>query len=247
MPILGAVLLVIQLCFAYHALKTGRQWWWIGIIMGFPVGGCLLYYFIEVFPNTRESRKAEKAVQALVKSFDPDKSLREKVANLEDCGSVDNRMTLAASCMDRKMYRDAIALYRSCLAGVYAADPNIRFGLATALLGAEDWKEAHAITQALRQSHAAFRSAEVQLIAGRALEAMGRFDEALAEYRVLADTYVGEEGRWRYGALLVRMGRGGEASDVFQRMLRNAKRQPEHYRDAQREWLALAEQQIQAR
>ena len=26
MPILGAVVLLIQLCFAYHALKTGRAW-----------------------------------------------------------------------------------------------------------------------------------------------------------------------------------------------------------------------------
>lgn len=102
MPILGAVVLLIQLCFAYHALKTGRPWWWIGIIMGFPVGGCLLYYFIEVFPNTRESRKAEKAVQSIVKSFDPDKSLREHVANLEDCGSVDNRIALARSCVARE-------------------------------------------------------------------------------------------------------------------------------------------------
>ena len=77
MPILGAVVLLIQLCFAYHALKTGRPYWWLFVIMGFPVIGCLLYYFVEVFPTSRESRKAEKAVQAIVKSFDPDKSLRE--------------------------------------------------------------------------------------------------------------------------------------------------------------------------
>ena len=65
MPILGAVVLLIQLCFAYHALKTGRAWWWIGIIMAMPVAGCLLYYFIEVFPNTRESRKAERTKKAI--------------------------------------------------------------------------------------------------------------------------------------------------------------------------------------
>ena len=245
MPLLGAILLIIQACFAYHALKTGRPYWWLFVIMGFPVGGCLLYYFIEVFPNTRESRKAEKAVQALVKSFDPDKSMREKVANLEDCGSVDNRMALAGSCMDRKMYREAISLYRSCLNGVYASDPNIRFGLGAALLGVDEFQEAHAVAQALRKSHPSFRAPEVQMVAARSLEGLGRFDEALTEYRVLADTYAGEEGRWRCGALLVRMGRAAEAGDVFQRMLRNAKRMPDHYREAQHEWLALAEQQTQ--
>jgi hypothetical protein len=63
---------------------------------------------------------------------------------------------------------------------------------------------------------------------------------------VLADTYVGEEGRWRYGALLVRMGRAAEAGQMFQRMLRNAERMPEHYREAQQEWLALAREQVKA-
>jgi hypothetical protein len=246
MPILGAVLLVIQLCFAYHALKTGRQWWWIGIIMGFPVGGCLLYYFIEVFPTTRESRKAEKAVQAIVKSFDPDKSLREHVANLEDCGSVDNRIALARSCTDRGMHREAASLYKSCLTGVHESDPAIRFGLAAALLGAEDWKEAHVVAHALRQSQPKFRTEELRLLDARALEGLGRFDEALAEYRVLADTYVGEEGRWRYGALLVRMGRNAEAGEIFNRMLRSAARLPEQYREAQEQWLALAREQTKA-
>ena len=135
MPILGAVVLLIQICFAYHALKTGRPYWWLFVIMAAPVVGCVLYYFIEVFPNTRESRKAEKAVQALAKSFDPDKSLREHVADLEDCGSVDNRIALARSCMERRLYPEAISLYRSCLNGVHASDPDLRFGLASAHLG----------------------------------------------------------------------------------------------------------------
>jgi hypothetical protein len=245
MPILGAILLLIQACFAYHALKTGRPYWWLFVIMGFPVMGCVLYYFIEVFPTSRESRKAEKAVRAIAKSFDPDKSLREKVANLEDCGSVDNRLLLARSCMERAMYRDAASLYRSCLAGVHATDPAIRHGLASALLGAGQFNEAHAIAQALRQSHVPYRAAEVQLIAARALEGSGRLDEALAEYRLLADVYSGEEGRWRFGALLARMGRADEAKEVFRRMLRNAERLPEHYREAQDQWLALARGQMQ--
>ena len=39
MPILGAILLLIQGCFAYHALKTSRPYWWLFVIMGFPVMG----------------------------------------------------------------------------------------------------------------------------------------------------------------------------------------------------------------
>jgi hypothetical protein len=244
MPILGAIVLGIQLCFAYHALKTGRPYWWLFVIMAFPVLGCVLYYFVEVFPNTRESVKAEKAVRQIARSFDPDKSLRENVANLEDCGSVDNRVALARSCMDRKMYREAASLYRSCLNGVHESDPDIRFGLAAALLAMDDFKEALAVAQPLRQSHPSFRGPEVALVAARALEGVNRYDEALAEYRVLADTYSGEEGRWRYGALLSRMGQKQDAEEIFRRILRNADRMPEHYREAQHEWLSLARGQM---
>jgi hypothetical protein len=246
MPILGAIVLVIQLCFAYHAYSTGRPRWWLAVIMAFPVMGCVAYYFIEVFPTTRESRKVDKAVRAIARSFDPDKSLRENVANLEDCGSVENRISLARSCMERRMYGEAAALYRSCLTGVHATDPNLSFGLAGALLGAGQFRDAYDTAQALRQSQPSFRNAEVQLIAARALEGGGQFDDALAAYRELADTFSGEEGRWRYGALLLRMGRTSEAAEVFKRMLRNAERMPEHYRETQQEWLSLARGRMQS-
>jgi hypothetical protein len=245
MPLLGGIVLAIQLCFAYHALKTGRAYWWLFVIMGFPVMGCVLYYFVEVFPTSRESRKAEKAARAIARALDPDKELRAAVADVEACGSVENRMRLARECMEHGMYPDAVALYRSCLTGVHEADPHIRHGLAVALLEAGKLEEALGMAQKLRVSHPAFRATEVGLVIARALEGLSRLDEALAELTVLADTYPGEEGRWRYGALLRRLGRGDDAREVFRRMLRNAERQPSHYRDAQRDWLDLAREGMQ--
>jgi hypothetical protein len=245
MPILGAITLLIQLCFAYHALKTGRAYWWLFVIMGFPVVGCVLYYFVEVFPSSRESRKAEKAVRAIAKALDPDKALRARVADLEACGSVENRVLLARECIDQRMPAEAAALYRSCLVGVHADDPDIRFGLASALLAHGEHAEALAVAQKLRASHPAHRPADVGLVLARSLEGANRLEEALAELKLLAETYPGEEGRWRYGALLARLGRPAEAQDVFRRMLRNAERLPGHYREAQSHWLSLARDNMQ--
>jgi len=39
-----------------HALKTRRPYWWIFVIMAAPVMGCVIYYFVEVFPGTRGRR-----------------------------------------------------------------------------------------------------------------------------------------------------------------------------------------------
>lgn len=245
MPIVGGIVLLVQLCFAYHALKTGRPYWWLFVIMAFPVMGCVLYYFVEVFPSSRESRKAEKAVRAIAKAFDPDKDLRARVADVEACGSVENRMLLARECIERGMFQEAAALYRSCLAGIHQRDPDLRFGLAHALLLNGTHAEALSFAHELRASHPAFRPAEVGLVIARALEAANRLEEALAELKVLAETYPGEEGRWRYGALLARLGRSEDAQEVFRRMVRNGERQPEHYREAQKDWLDLARQQVQ--
>lgn len=246
MPIVGGMVLAIQVCFAYHALRTRRPYWWLFVIMGFPVMGCVLYYFVEVFPSSRESRSAEKAVRAIAKAFDPEKDLRAAVADVEACGSVENRVRLARECCEHRMYDEAAALYRSCLSGVHEADPDIRHGLATASVLGGRFQEALAAAIKLRASHPSFRPAEVGLVVARALEGAGKLDEALAELKVLADTYPGEEGRWRYGALLRRLGRADEAHEVFRRMVRNAERQPSHYRDAQRGWLDLARESLHA-
>jgi hypothetical protein len=199
-----------------------------------------------VFPTSRESRSAEKAVRAIAKAFDPDKELRAAVADVEACGSVENRVRLARECMEHRMHDDAAALYRSCLNGVHETDPDIRHGLAGALLQAGKFEEALPVAQKLRVSHPSFRAAEVGLIVARSLEGANRLDEALEELKLLADTYPGEEGRWRYGALLRRLGRADDAQEVFRRMLRNAERQPSHYRDAQRGWLDMARESMQA-
>jgi hypothetical protein len=246
MPVIGAVVLFIQLCFAYHALKTGRPYWWLFILMAFPVIGCVLYYVVEVFPTSRESRNAEQAVRSIVKALDPEKDLRARVADVEACGSVDNRIALARECAARNLYGEAAALYRSCLTGIHADDPDIRLGLAGALLHALSCDEAAALAQMLRQSHPTFRVNDVRLVLARSFEGMGRVEDALAEYGVLAETFPGEEGRWRYGALLARAGRAEQAQNVFQSMLRNAERMPGYYRDTQREWLMRARQGVQA-
>ena len=246
MPIVGGIVLLIQLCFAYHALKTGRPYWWLFVIMAFPVMGCVLYYFIEVFPSSRESRKAEKAVRAVAKAWDPERTLREKVADLESCGSVENRVQLAKSCMGHRMYADAATLYRSCLSGVYENDPDIRFGLAEAHLMNGAPSLALELAQKLRASHPAFRKAEVIMVMAKSLEAMERLEDALAQYRHLADIYPGEEGRWRYAAVLSRLNRAPEAREVMERMLRNSERMPDHYRETQGEWLKLAREALHA-
>src|SRR4029077_3585919 len=213
MPIVGAVVLLIQFCFAYHALKSGRPDWWVFIIMGFPVMGCVIYYFVEVFPGSREQRRAAKAARAIARVLEPDAELKKRVADLEVCGSVDNRMALAEECMQHQIYPEAIKLYESCLTGAYAGDGTLLYGLSRAAVEAHDWARAAGALERLKraaprtrpaevgllEAHAGARAggalerlrrraprpgpAEVGLLEARLLEGRGETDAALAAYR----------------------------------------------------------------
>ena len=243
MPILGAIVVVIQLCFAYHVFKTGRPYWWIFVIMAFPVMGCLIYYFVEVFPGSREHRSANKAARTLVRVLQPDADLKRRAEELEICGSVDNKISMAAECMNHQMYVEAAKLYESCLNGAYASDGVILFGLAQALVESGDWHKASATIARLKADAPKVKPLEVRLLEARIAEGRGDNDAALAQYRELVPAFVGLEARYRYGSLLLRLGKTEAAMEMFNEVVKHARRFASSIEDEER-WAEAAKQAI---
>jgi hypothetical protein len=243
MPILGGVVVLIQFCFAFHALKTGRPYWWIFIIMAFPVMGCLIYYFVEVFPGSREHRRANRAARTLARALQPDAELRKRTEELEICGSVDNRISLAAECMNSGLYLEAARLYESCLNGAYASDGALLFGLAKAAVEAGDWHKAGATLERLKSEAPRTRPLEVRLLEARVLEGREDHNAALALYAQLVPVFVGLEAKYRYGRLLSRLGRHEAALDMFNEVLKHARRAASPVEEEE-QWALAARQAI---
>ena len=243
MPILGALVLLIQFCFAYHVLKTGRPYWWMFIIMAFPVMGCVIYYFVEVFPGSREHRKALRTARAIARAVQPDAELKKRVEDLAICGSLDNRMALAAECMSHRMFGEAARLYESCLEGAYANDGAILFGLARAAVESGDWRKAEEALGRLKSAAPKLRALEARLLQARVHEGVGEYDAALAVYREILPAFVGLEARYRYGRLLLRVGRQEAAMGVFDEVVRHAKRFASSIEDEE-QWAQAARQAI---
>jgi len=246
---LAIVVFIIQACFAYHALKTGRPYWWIFIIMGFPVMGCLIYYFVEVWPSTRESAKAaravQKAVDGLSRKMEPDKELKRRLAELELNPSVDNKLSLAAECMASHLPGEAAKLYRSCLAGPYSADPHIKLALALAELAGDDPAGARITASGLLAQHAGYKTGEVSLILARACEALGEMPAAEGAYAEAVKAYSGEEARYRYASMLKAAGQGERARALFAEIIKYSERSPEHYRETQADWIKAARRELE--
>lgn len=245
MRLLAGILVVIQFCFAFHVFKTGRPYWWMFVIMGFPVMGCLIYYFVEVFPGSREQRRANRAARDVMRALKPDAELKKRAAELEVCGSTDNRLMLADECCAHRMHAEAMRLYESCLQGMYANDSTILFRLARAAVDGKQWDKATSTIERLKSEAPRTRPLEVRLLEARVLEGLGRYDAAIEVYGELLPAFVGLEARYRYGELLLGLGRREAAIEMFDGVLKAAKRFSSGIEEEQR-WASAAKQAVKA-
>src|SRR5262245_37610831 len=143
MPIiLGGVVLLLQLTVIFHAMKTGRPYYWIFIIMAFPVLGCVIYFIIELLPGSRSERKLVKIGNDIVKAMNPDRDMKRKAEELAICGSVENKIKLAEELVERGMFDEAIPLFKSAREGQYYFAPDLLHGMARAYFFNGEYLEA---------------------------------------------------------------------------------------------------------
>ncbi len=228
---------IIQLTFAFHAVKSGKGALWVTVIMMFPVVGCIAYYFMEVFPGTREQRAVRRHVHDIAKALNPDGELKRRTEEVTTNASVDNRSRLADECLEKGMFAEAIRLYESCLEGPHKNDARILFACARAYFYDGANRQAEEILARLAKSHPKFRRDEAELLEARVLDTIGETDRALALYEHLRTTYVGFEAKYRLGVALKRLGRTREADDLFAHIVQNARRTA---LESEQEWVKLA-------
>jgi len=125
-------------------------------------------------------------------------------------------------------------------------EPAYALGKAQAQLARNRPADALATLDDLQKRWPDFQSAEGHLFYARALAEVGRVDEALEEYHAVAAYFPGAEARVRYGMLLRMAGRTAEARLVFTELLLQMRRAPKYLREAQAEWLLIAEKQLSA-
>ena len=225
MPIImGGVVVLLQLSVIVHALKTRRPYYWIFIIMAFPVLGCVIYFIIEVLPGSRSERNLKKIGNDIVKAINPDRDMKRKAEELAICGSVENKLQLAAELVERGMFDEAIALYRSAREGQYYFAPDLLYGFARARFFNGEYLEARKLLGELQEHAPRYYPQEVALMKARAAAKFGDRSIARAEIEVLLDRFVGLEARYRYAEILFEDGQAARARAELERVIDHAKR-----------------------
>jgi hypothetical protein len=244
MPFLFLASIALQIACAVHVIRSGRSMFWIVLLLIGSYLAVVVYLLVAVLPDLRNAPTGRRAAAQALQTLDPDRRRRELQRQLEVSDTVDTRRHLAGECLRLGDFANAEELYRGLLDGMYAEDPDFMFGLARAQAGQHDHAAALDTLEALETANPTYKSSEAELLHARSLEALGRTEEALEEYRVLARSYPGEEGRFRYGRLLGRNRRLDEARDVFRAQLKQARTMPAYYRRKERAWLRAARQEL---
>ena len=236
--------IALQIACAAHVVRSGRPLYWIWLILIGSYLAVAVYVLVAVIPDLRHDPRGRKAAGKALHAIDPQRRRRELQRQLELSNTVDNRRRLADESLRLGDYDNAQELYQGLLVGMYATEPNFMLGLAQAQAGRGDFAEARTTLDALIKANPGFKSSDGHLLYARCLEELGELDAALEEYRVLADSYPGEEGRFRYGRLLAKVQRQTEARDVFQSQIKRASLMPGYYRRKEQPWLKAAKAEL---
>jgi len=245
MPLV-VLLVILDVTLVVHAVRTGRASPWAFIILMVPGIGAVAYVVAVIVPDWFGSPQGRQTQRRIANTLNPEKRYRELSDAVEIADTIANRAALAEECLALEKFEEAKRHFDVILARPMGDEPLYMVGKARAQFGLGQAADTVAILDDLRQRWPDYQSGEAHLLYARALEATARNDEALAEYRALSEYFVGAEGRVRYGMLLAKMGRQGEAKAWLTEVLRQLRRSPAHVRKAQAEWIAIAEKIVRA-
>ncbi len=237
--LLGSI--VVEVVLIIHAIKTGRNFLWVWVLLLLPGAGSVAYIAVELVPELFRSSTARRTARGMKRALDPGANLRRYENEARVTGDVASRQRYADELARHGRYDEAIGVYRQILTGLYAQDPNIMLGLAKAQFGKGDATAARTTLDELVRLNPDFRSPEGHLLYARALEVEGNVAKALEEYKALAPSYPGAEASVRYAQLLKAQGQSAEAATIARELLEQARIAPAHYRRAQRPWLESAQ------
>jgi hypothetical protein len=237
---IGFVLL-IDLAFAWHIIRTGRSPLWIMAIALGQAIGWIAYIVFAILPDMARSNSARRMADNVVNMADPGRGYREKLRNVEMVGSVDSKRALAEECIRTGRFADAVELYESAMQGpLGASDPALMKGMARAKMLSGDGAASEALFLKLKDVDPAAYDADAELDYARALVLQGKNDAAVAQYEKVVTRYPGEEARARFALLLESLGQEARAQALFSEILKSVKGAPGYYRSRQREWTSIA-------
>lgn len=238
LPLIG-LSLILSIALAVHVVRTGRELFWLWIILIFqPLGG-LIYFIAIVLPELFRGPAAQRLERSARAALDPLREYREAKQACEDTPTVRNQSRLAQAASALGRHEEAERLYADAAHGIHVDDPALLLGRANALLELNRGADALAVLESLKAEPEGHTPAAT-LALGRAYETVGRNEDAEAFLRDASERLPGFEGMGRYAAFLARTGRKDRAREMVADMDKRLVRLASHFRKEGKHWRDLA-------
>ncbi|MDH4384830.1 MAG: hypothetical protein QE280_05245 [Caulobacter sp.] len=126
--------LVFSILLCIHVVRSGREVYWLFIILASqPLGG-IVYALVHVLPELIGSATARKLTWAAREAVDAERDCRLVRDLTEDSPTVANRMKLAAAAAALGRPEKARQLYAMTAQGIHADDPTPMLGQVRGLI-----------------------------------------------------------------------------------------------------------------
>jgi len=238
LPIALQVLLII------HVIRTGRERYWIFILIFIPIAGTLAYFFVEILPSLLSNPNTAHLKTRIGDSINPGRKITELEQQLEVVDTMENRKRLADAYIQAGSYEQAIAMYESCLVGIYEDDTYVLSSLAEAYYRNKDYPKANTVLEKLKNQGELSRQYNAWFIYVKVLEATGSVEEAQLEYQALESTYPRLEVLFNHGKFLQSRSKDIEARSKFEEVVKIGRQLPKHTLNLERKWLTLAQKEL---
>ena len=229
----------VAIFFAVHAVRNGKDRYWLMVLFAFPLLGSVVYFFAEYSRELQYTRGGRRAIRLMQGVINPDRELRFAREEFDRTPTAFNEAQLARALLAKGDVEQAIHHYRQCTSGPYARDASFLKGLAIAQLEAGQFAPAVSTLDILIEAHPDQHKGDIALMYAEALAGAGRAEADGAFERVI-ETDGSIEARCKYAQFLLGKGRTEAARRHFEQTLADARRGYSHSRDMNREWINQA-------
>ncbi|WP_254513435.1 tetratricopeptide repeat protein [Anatilimnocola floriformis] len=232
----GWLLVGVQLFCVIHAIRTGRPYWWIWVIMGFPFIGIAAYVFLEVRPTFGKLNWES----FLWKLKSPAQRIAHRREQLEYAPTVKNRFLLAEELHAAEQYGAECDVLADGLQGAFKDDGELLLRLSQAHLAAGRVAEAVTIAARITPERSSEFQARYKLHQARLLGAQGENNQAESQFQELLKQRRSEASRYYYAEFLLATRRNPEAIKILQDILHQYRRGTRVWRHQEGEWYFAA-------
>jgi hypothetical protein len=233
--VIPAILAVVALV---DCVRVGASWYWLWIILGFPVIGPIAY-FIVVRSPALGGRQSALVSPRVARRLQARRRLRELQVQLAHWRGPGVLVEAGEELLVLGKLEEAEKLLREAQQNGAAVE-DVNYGLAQALEMQGRWPEAVALLEALVKVEPDSHLGEGPLHLGRSLDESGRRDEAEAVLRKLLERRTVIEAQVRLARILYLKGQKEEADRLIAEVRGDTKLLPRYLKRRHRPWIRAA-------